>query len=306
MTDADRPHSERYFTDARDHWWHADYLALLARRLGFDGAGVPCSRGVRRVLEVGVGQGHFARAIAPHLPAAFEFVGLDPEARSLAVASPRCDALGLDGTFAFVVGRAEHLPFADESFDLVMCQTLLIHLSDPHAAFAEMVRVCRRGGLILACEPNNLADLQRLALASPADLDPFLSARFAWRCTTGKARLGLGDNNLGARLPEFFGGLEDVRFAMNDRPWVMAPPYATPQQRAHEEDLRAATAEGVHGWERDEARRYYVAGGGTVEAFEADFDALLEADRRELEAIARGAHFELNAPAMLIASGRRA
>ena len=33
MSDADRPHSERYFTDARDHWWHADYLGLLLRRL---------------------------------------------------------------------------------------------------------------------------------------------------------------------------------------------------------------------------------------------------------------------------------
>jgi hypothetical protein len=33
MSDADRPHSERYFTDARDHWWHEDYLALMAKRL---------------------------------------------------------------------------------------------------------------------------------------------------------------------------------------------------------------------------------------------------------------------------------
>jgi SAM-dependent methyltransferase len=297
MSDADRPHSERYFTDARDHWWHADYLALLSRRVGFDGT--------RRVLEVGVGQGHFARAIAPHLPAGFELVGLDPEARSLALAKPRCDALGLSGTFEFVVGRAEHLPFPDESFDLVMCQTVLIHLADPQAAFDEMVRVCRKGGLILACEPNNLAALQRLALTDPTDPDPFLDARFAWRCTRGKARLGLGDNNLGIRLPQFFAKLDDVKFAMNDRPWVMAPPYASLQEQTHLDDLRASAAERVHGWERDEARRYYLAGGGTPEDFEADYDAVLKADLRELDAIARGTHFELNAPAMLIASGRR-
>ena len=54
---ADEPHSQRYFTDARDHWWNQDYLALLARRLGVDRA--------RDILDVGAGQGHFGRALKP-------------------------------------------------------------------------------------------------------------------------------------------------------------------------------------------------------------------------------------------------
>ena len=29
-----QPHSAEYFGDQRDHWWNADYLALIARRTG--------------------------------------------------------------------------------------------------------------------------------------------------------------------------------------------------------------------------------------------------------------------------------
>jgi SAM-dependent methyltransferase len=302
MSDDARPHSERYFTDARDYWWHADYLALVIQRLGLGAA--------PRVLEVGVGQGHFARAVAPHLGPGFDFVGLDPEPKSLATASARCEAANLPGTFAFVEGRAEALPFPDATFDFVICQTLLIHLADPAAGFAEMVRVCRPGGRILACEPNNLAAVQTVALATGPD--PFLEARFVLRCTRGKARLGLGDNNFGIQLPRLFAALADVTYANNDRPLILAPPYARPEERCYIDDLRAAVKEQVAGWSRDVARRYYLAGfdalptpDAPAAAFEADYDALLEHDRNLLASIDAGQHLELLAPAMLIATGRR-
>jgi SAM-dependent methyltransferase len=301
MSDADRPHSERYFTDARDHWWHEDYLALMAKRLA-----LPESPSI---LEVGTGQGHFARAWAPHFPSGFSFVGLDPEERSLVIARARTESLrmhrSLEGTFEFIAGRAESLPFEDDSFDLVMCQTLLIHLADPRRGFDEMVRICRPGGVILACEPNNLAAAQRLALLPDDTADPFIELRFAWRCTRGKARLGLGDNNYGIRLPELFSLLDTPEYAMNDRPWVMAPPYSRIQETAHLADLDNSIAEQVYGWERDEARRYYVAGGGEPNAFERDYETLLASQSRERDAVVAGQWVELNGPAMLVAWGRK-
>lgn len=303
MSDRERPHSERYFTDSRDHWWHADYLGLLATRLGVARA--------KTLLEVGTGQGHFARAWAPHFGSGFSFTGLDREERSLEVARERSKAFakerGLSGSFSFVSGAAEALPFPEASFDMVFCQTLLIHLPDPGAGFDEMVRVCKPGGLILAVEPNNLGGLQHLAVGGP-ESDPshqLREALYLVRCTRGKALLGLGWNNFGIRLPSLFAKLDDVRYYQNDRAWVMAPPYATAQEVTALEDLQRSVDEGVYGWEREEARRYYTAGGGSEAEFESDYDALLHAQACELATMREGRYVELAGFAGLIAAGRK-
>lgn len=299
----DTPHSQRYFTDARDHWWNADYVGLLAKRYGIDLAGT--------ILDVGTGQGHFARAWAPHLRAGFALHGVDREERYLDVARERCEAfahdLRLDGTFDFVVGTVEALPFPADTFDVVMCQTLLIHVADPGVAFAEMVRVARPGGLVLAVEPNNLGGLQRLAARGPGvePEGPMGTLRFHLRVLRGKHALGLGWNNLGVHLPTLFSGLEDVRYACNDRPWRMAPPYASAQEQAALQDVRRDVAAAVAGWPRDEARRYYLAGGGTLDAFERDYDAMLADEADELARCDAGAWVELIGVANLIAVGRK-
>lgn len=296
-------HSERYFTDARDHWWHADYLALLARRFRVQEA--------RTILEVGAGQGHFARAWAPHFAPDFQLTCLDREERSIAIARERTEAFrrerGIQGTFQFVVGEAEHLPFPDGSFDMVLCQTLLIHLRDPEVGFAEMVRVAKPGGLILAVEPNNLAGLQRLASRGPdADLDRQIAAvRFHLRVLRGKHALGMGWNNQGVHLPKLFRRLEEVAYYNNDRAWGFVPPYDSPQERAALSDLRRDVGENVYGWQRAEAREYYLAGGGSERDFEADYDALLADQSEELALCESGSWTELVAFAGLIAGGRK-
>jgi ubiquinone/menaquinone biosynthesis C-methylase UbiE len=54
----------------------------------------------------------------------------------------------------FVVGDAEHLPFADETFDAVFTAASFHHFPDPLAALAEMKRVTKNNGLIiLGVEP---------------------------------------------------------------------------------------------------------------------------------------------------------
>jgi len=107
MTSSTHPHSLRYFTDARDHWWNGDYVGLLATRFGVQHA--------RTILDVGTGQGHFARAWAPHFGAGFALTGVDREEASLAIARERCEEqrvrFGLEGSFAFVRAAVEALPF---------------------------------------------------------------------------------------------------------------------------------------------------------------------------------------------------
>jgi SAM-dependent methyltransferase len=66
---------------------------------------------------------------------------------------------------------AEHLPFADESFDLVLGHAVLHHIPDLDRAFAEFERVLAPGGIVVfAGEPSRYGDLlanvpKRLATA---------------------------------------------------------------------------------------------------------------------------------------------
>jgi ubiquinone/menaquinone biosynthesis C-methylase UbiE len=53
--------------------------------------------------------------------------GVDREAFWVEKAAARATAHGLADRFSYQVAVAEKIPFADASFDLVTCQTVLIH-----------------------------------------------------------------------------------------------------------------------------------------------------------------------------------
>jgi len=58
------------------------------------------------------------------------------------------------GLEAHVIDDAAVLPFPDDSFDLAICIEVLEHLFSPHAATAEIQRVLRPGGVLIASVPN--------------------------------------------------------------------------------------------------------------------------------------------------------
>ena len=104
------------------------------------------------VLDVATGTGLVARAVSERYGCAV--VGLDRSADMLSAAAAR------DGHIAFVRGRAETLPFPDESFDHLTFTYLLRYVDDPAATMRELARVVRPGGRIVALDfgvpPNPL------------------------------------------------------------------------------------------------------------------------------------------------------
>jgi len=94
----------------------------------------------REVLEVGCGEGHLATSlIQAGSQAPQKFVACDVEDR----ARP-----GVDPRIAFETASIYGLPYADNSFDLVVCCEVLEHLERPAQGLQELVRVARRHVLI--------------------------------------------------------------------------------------------------------------------------------------------------------------
>jgi SAM-dependent methyltransferase len=259
-------HSAEYFGDTRDYWWNPDYIELMGRRLAFDQ--------VRDVLDVGCGLGHWTQVLASALPADAQVIGVDRDPLWIDKATERVAALGISHRFLYRLSDAQTLPFPDASFDLVTCQTVLIHVVDPRAVITEMARVTRPGGLVLAAEPNNVST--SLVLNSIAFNDPIEEivscVRLQLICERGKAALGEGNNSVGDVVPGLFvaSGLTDVVVYLNDKTNAFLPPYSTPEQRAMLEERKDFETRDFWIWKRDDTLRYFLAGGGV----DAQFDAL--------------------------------
>lgn len=100
-----------------------------------------------RVLDVGCGTGIVARKIAEKQRSVARVAGIDLSPDMLTVAREAADRNGLP--IEWHQGRAEQLPFPDESFDVVTCQFALMFMADRYAALAEMRRVLVDGGRLV-------------------------------------------------------------------------------------------------------------------------------------------------------------
>jgi ubiquinone/menaquinone biosynthesis C-methylase UbiE len=134
-----------------------------------------------RALEIGAGTGYFSLNL---LQAGIvrEAVATDISPGMLDELARSAERLGLK--VETVCTEAAHLPFPDDSFDLVFGHAVLHHLPDLDAAFREFRRVLRPGGsLAFAGEPSHYGD--RLA-AYPKRAA--LAVAPAWRRLVGAGK----------------------------------------------------------------------------------------------------------------------
>src|SRR5579884_1852035 len=113
-------------------------------------------RGYERSLEVGAGTGYFSLNL---LGAGIvkEATCTDISPGMLRTLTDNAARLGVSVRAARA--DAESLPFADESFDLVLGHAVLHHLPDLDRAFGEFHRVLRPGGrIVFAGEPSRTGD----------------------------------------------------------------------------------------------------------------------------------------------------
>ena len=102
-----------------------------------------------RILDVGTGPGFFAMALSL---IGHSVTAVDVTEQMLAHARENAAAYGADITF--VLHRGESLPFADESFDLIVSRNVTWNLEYPEKALREWKRVLNAGGRMVYFDAN--------------------------------------------------------------------------------------------------------------------------------------------------------
>lgn len=111
-----------------------------------------------RVLDVGCGTGNYAAALSAITGC--QMSGVDPSEKMLERAWSAASWVALRQ------GRAEHLPFADNAFDVVMSTDVIHHIGDREAYFREAARVLRSGGQVVTVTDSHDDIMQRRPLSS--------------------------------------------------------------------------------------------------------------------------------------------
>ena len=166
-------HGDTTFIGSLAEVYDAYLVPLIFEPYAGDLAARVAARPGTRVLEVAAGTGVVTRQLATVLPANVAIVATD-------LNQPMLDVSARVGTARPVERRqadAMQLPFADGSFDAVVCQFGVMFFPDKAKAFAEARRVLRPGGSLVfnvwdRIEDNEFADAVTAGLAEAFPSDP--------------------------------------------------------------------------------------------------------------------------------------
>jgi 2-polyprenyl-6-hydroxyphenyl methylase / 3-demethylubiquinone-9 3-methyltransferase len=156
----------RIYDEVAARWWSDDLrwvrtlknmvpgrLRYFDRFMSWQGA---------NVLDLGCAGGFMAEAMADR---GAVVTGIDPAAEAIAAA--KAHAAAHNRTIRYDVGVGEALPYADASFDAVVCVDVLEHVADLNRVLSETVRVLRPGGKFLfdTINRNPLATFATITMA---------------------------------------------------------------------------------------------------------------------------------------------
>lgn len=103
------------------------------------------------VLDVGTRKGRFAVDFARY--SAPKVIGIDINPEMITIAIERCQMAGVRNV-DFQVGDAKELPYKANTFDVVVCIQIFMHLPDPYNVLLELKRVVRPGGRVIVDHEN--------------------------------------------------------------------------------------------------------------------------------------------------------
>ncbi|HBX70605.1 MAG TPA: hypothetical protein DEH25_14790 [Chloroflexi bacterium] len=192
--------------------WHERYQQQThwtkdIRRYLYDLSGLSTAK---RVLDVGCGTGALLEELDKN--AGETTLGFDGDLYGIDISANNISYANSSGVVTnLILGDALSLPFAEGSFDITLCHFFLLWITHPEIALAEMVRVTRPSGAILAiAEPD---------YGGRIDYPLELNKLGKWQVES--LRKSGADPYIGRRLREIFiqAGLVDIHTGVLGGQW---------------------------------------------------------------------------------------
>jgi SAM-dependent methyltransferase len=193
-----------------------DYLEFLVQRVW--GLKDPC-----RLVEFGCGAGKMGAKLLPLLPSGSSYTGIDQSAALISKARQAFARAPFQAEFH--EGSIYATPFSDDSFDVALTHTVLMHVPYPEKALQEMIRVTRSGGMIITCETNRNAHTALLHIDEVNHQETVPLEFFQTMNRVIRQRTGV-DHNIGIKMPVLMhkAGLVNVQARQSDAVRCLFPP----------------------------------------------------------------------------------
>ncbi len=108
-----------------------------------------------KLLDIGCGEGVLIESLHQNLGSQYDLFGVDISNSAIEIANAR-----LHGVAEFQQGDSEHLPYCNNSFDVIVCTHSFHHYPNPDMAINEMRRCLKKNGTVCIVE-NYRAELPR-------------------------------------------------------------------------------------------------------------------------------------------------
>ena len=104
------------------------------------------------VIDFGCGYGYLGLVLMSLLPNGSSYTGVDISEKLINKGKEIFKELPFN--HKFILSSANNVPEKDDTFDIAICNSVLMHIPEPDAVLAEMKRITKNDGMIITCESN--------------------------------------------------------------------------------------------------------------------------------------------------------
>ncbi|MBR4825258.1 MAG: class I SAM-dependent methyltransferase [Spirochaetaceae bacterium] len=134
-----------YLKLTRSLYLNVDYLQFLVEKVWKITKKVD-------VVDFGCGYGYLGLVLMPLLPEGSTYTGVDISEEL--ITKGREIFKSVPFKHKFIVSSANGVPEKADTFDIAICNSVLMHIPEPDAVLAEIKRITKNDGMIISCESN--------------------------------------------------------------------------------------------------------------------------------------------------------